>query len=173
MTRPPPLSAAIEEQVSRFDTKALTRAAEELSRDYRTGAQARKTPLLSDLHRAAYLVTRLPATYAAVQAVLEETKLRLSQMSIRSLLDLGAGPGTAAWAALEVFPQIEQITLLERDPELIATGKRLAAHSAHAALAGANWQQIDLNSVGDLPRHDLVVLSYSLDELAASEPVLR
>jgi ribosomal protein RSM22 (predicted rRNA methylase) len=172
MRLPDALSRAIEQEVSRFDSKALTRAAEELSREYR-GGHARKAPLQSDLHRAAYLVTRVPATHAAVHTVLEETMRRLPQTSIRSLLDLGTGPGTAAWAAVEIFPEIEQITLVERDAEFLSLGKDLAAQSPHAAVVNATWRQGDLNSVAELPRHDLVVASYSLGELSQSESLLR
>lgn len=173
MTLPPSLATAIEHEVSRFDSKALSRAAEELSRRYRGQKQARETPLQSDLHRAAYLVTRVPATYAAVFTVLRETQLRLSQANIKSLLDLGAGPGTAAWATVETFPQIEQITLVERDAEFLSLGKGLAAQSPHAALANATWRLGDLNSIAELPGHDLVLLSYSLGELAGGEALLR
>ncbi|MCI0351622.1 MAG: small ribosomal subunit Rsm22 family protein [Acidobacteriales bacterium] len=173
MHLPRALSAAIEEQVSRFDGKALARAAEALSLAYRRESQRTKGFLGSDLHRAAYLVTRMPATYAAVRAVLEEARLRLPQANITSLLDLGAGPGTAAWAAAEVFPSIAHITLLERNAELIRLGKSLAAHSPHSALAKAQWEQADLNSAVHLRPYDLVVLSYSLGELGAGEPLVR
>jgi ribosomal protein RSM22 (predicted rRNA methylase) len=173
MPLPRALSAAIEEEVRRFDRRALIRAAEDLSQAYRSGSQPAKSLLRSDVHRAAYLVTRVPATYAAVRAVLEETKLRLHETNIRSLLDLGAGPGTAAWAAADVFPQIERFTLLERDSDFIRTGSALAKHSPQAALVNACWQQADLNSVAEFPQHDLVVLSYSLGEVGASESLLR
>jgi ribosomal protein RSM22 (predicted rRNA methylase) len=108
-----------------------------------------------------------------VRAVLEESKLRLPQANVSSLLDLGAGPGTGPWAAVELFPQIEKITLIERDAEFIRLGRMLAAHSPNAALAAARWQQADLIDVAELPDHDLVLLSYSLGELRASQLLLR
>lgn len=166
MRLPPALAAAIEEQASRYPHAALARAAEELSVAYRGGVP--RTPkLTSDLHRAAYLITRAPGTFAACRSVFAEVQTRV-QAPIRSLLDLGAGPGTATWAAVEALPQIQRITLIERDSEFIRLGKELAAHSEHAALQSAEWLQADLRAMPEFPAHDLVVLSYSLGELGAS-----
>ena len=172
MRLPAELSQKIQEHVQEHHPGSLARAAEELSERYRSDA-GRRNALTSDLERAAYLVTRLPATYAAVRAVLEETQKRTPGTEIRSLLDLGSGPGTAAWAAAEIFPRLEQVTLLERDPEFIRVGGQLAAASPHSAIRGARWIQADLAGVGDLPAHDLVVLLYALGELSAQEKLLK
>jgi len=51
---------------------------------------------------AAYMAARMPACYAAVYKVLEEVSMRLPTFSPESMLDFGAGPGTAIWAAHEV-----------------------------------------------------------------------
>src|SRR3954463_12879295 len=125
MKLPPALAAAIENEVSKYDAEALARAAQELSQRYRRDAGRFKERLKSPVERAAYVVTRLPATYAAVRVVFEEVKLRIGG-EIRSLLDLGAGPGVAAWAAAEIFSSIEQITLMERDAEFLSLGKAFA-----------------------------------------------
>ena len=51
----------------------------------------------------------------------------------RSLLDVGAGPGVAAWAAVAAWPSLEQLTLVEAEPEMIAAGREL--------LPDATWVQ--------------------------------
>ena len=51
---------------------------------------------------AAYMAARMPACYAAVYKVLEELSMRLPAFAPESMLDFGAGPGTAIWAAHEV-----------------------------------------------------------------------
>ena len=56
-----------------------------------TGAQA-----------AAYVASRMPGCYAAVLTVLQELRMRLPAFQPASLLDFGAGPGTAIWAAQQV-----------------------------------------------------------------------
>jgi ribosomal protein RSM22 (predicted rRNA methylase) len=83
---------------------------------------------------------------------------------IRSLLDLGAGPGTAMWAAAEVFPALERITLVERDAAFAETGQRIAQHSSHPAVRSATWARQDLASDLHLDPHDVVVLSYAAGE---------
>ncbi len=51
---------------------------------------------------AAYMAARMPACYAAVFTVLQELRVRLPAFQPVSLLDFGAGPGTAIWAAQQV-----------------------------------------------------------------------
>ena len=104
-----------------------------------------------------------------------EIKLRVPQVEITSLLDLGAGPGTALFAAAEQFPHLQQATLIESDASWIALGKRLAEQSDFASIQQAQWLQQDLRSGLACEKHDLVVISYTLGELpqAAAEAVLN
>ncbi len=89
----------------------------------------------------------------------------MPEFAPKSLLDLGAGPGTAAWAAMEQFPSLERITLVERDAELMRLGKALAAGNGFEE---AHWIAADLRSYAPEP-HDVVVLSYALGELSAAD----
>ena len=43
-----------------------------------------------------------------------------------SWLDLGAGPGTASWAAAKLFPSLEKIVLWEKSEEMVKLGRSLA-----------------------------------------------
>lgn len=158
MQLPHALADGIESLIEGCDLKAMRRAAEELSKRYRTDRSQIALNTAED--RFAYLLVRLPATYAATSAVLKEVRERVGE--VRSVLDLGAGPGTAAWAAAELFPQLEQVTLVERDPEMVSVGKRLAAE--HAVLGRAEWITSDLRSA-KFRAHDLVVAAYALGEL--------
>jgi ribosomal protein RSM22 (predicted rRNA methylase) len=85
---------------------------------------------------------------------------------ISSLLDLGAGPGTAGWAAIEVFDELQQITLVEQDKGWIQLGKALARSSKNGVLEHADWVHANLRAVASFPAHDLVVSSYALGEIA-------
>lgn len=144
--------------------KEIARAAAELSDAYRGGEFA-TAPLKSQAHRLAYLQVRMPATYAACSHVFEKTREQMPDFAPTSLLDLGAGPGTAAWAAIEHFPSLTKFTLVERDAELLRLGQSLAANSQ---LSNARWQQADLRSFTPEP-HDVTVLSYVLGELNPSD----
>jgi ribosomal protein RSM22 (predicted rRNA methylase) len=161
------LQQAIEEEMSCFGLKDLAGAREELTGRYREReAKSKSHFMTTDQHRLSYIATRMPATYAAIFYVLQEIKRRMPHLQVKSLLDLGAGPGTGMWAACDVFPELEQVTLIEKDTALASLGKRLASSRTHAAFQKANWQSEDLEQIKSLPVHDLVLLSYSIGELA-------
>jgi ribosomal protein RSM22 (predicted rRNA methylase) len=103
-----------------------------------------------------------------------EITLPAPQAEIKSLLDIGAGPGTALFAAAEEFP-LQRATLIEVDTEWLALGKRLAAQSPLPAVQSAQWTRQDLRSGFSCSPHDLVVVSYTLGELppSAADSVLR
>ena len=155
---PDALADSIESLLEGRDLRAIRKASAELTQSYRSNQPS--AALNSPEHRLAYLLVRLPATYAAISAVLKEVRERVGD--VRSVLDLGAGPGTAAWAAAEVFPGLEHVTMIERDAEMVALGRKLAA--AHPVLGRAEWIVSDLRSV-KFEAHDLVIAAYSLSEL--------
>jgi len=131
---------------------ALKRAAAALSEAYREGKPTRVT---SDDQVNAYLVTRMPATYAAAHAALEQ----LPDLPINSVLDIGAGSGAATLAALKRFPGAREFSLIERDPSL--------ADAAREFLPDATVLCSDATSMRDFPEHDLVIAAYSLGEMQA------
>ena len=131
---------------------ALKRAAAALSEAYREGKPTRVT---SDDQVNAYLVTRMPATYAAAHAALEQ----LPDLPITSVLDIGAGSGAATLAALKRFPGAREFSLIERDPSL--------ADAAREFLPDATVLCSDATSMRDFPEHDLVIAAYSLGEMQA------
>jgi ribosomal protein RSM22 (predicted rRNA methylase) len=116
----------------------------------------------STAQRYAYLATRMPATYAAIAAVFTAMLERLPSESIKTILDVGAGPGTATWAACNLFPSIERMTLIERDPHLITIGRTLAVQSP---LEQAQWITSSMEQSQQIEPHDLIIFSYSLSEL--------
>ena len=170
MQLPRDLSDAIARRIERITPSELTRAAADLTSTYR--AHTRTTPpRLDSLHRAAYLVTRLPATYAVVTRVLQEINLRVPDIRIETMLDLGAGPGTAMWAAAEIFPDLRRVTLVERDEDWIIVGKALTTASRIDAIRAVNWEQGSISGQSPSGRFDLVTMSYVLNELAAADKI--
>ncbi len=83
----------------------------------------------------------------------------------RTVLDVGAGPGTAVWASAAVWPGLAAATLLERQEGMISLGKRLAKRSLLPVVQQANWVDADLMALWDSNPHDLVVMAYVLGEL--------
>jgi ribosomal protein RSM22 (predicted rRNA methylase) len=150
----------IEERAGAVGFPALKRAAADMSDAYREGRAAAVSRLPAADRVAAYLVTRMPATYAAAFHVLHEVRARLGERSVVSILDLGAGTGAAALAARQLFPEA-RITMIERDPAL--------ADAARLWLPGVSARNDDIERISSLPPHDLVVSAYAAGELA-SEP---
>ncbi|MGH9830622.1 MAG: small ribosomal subunit Rsm22 family protein, partial [Blastocatellia bacterium] len=163
MRLPEELNRAIEKEISRPGSLPLRKAASDISDRYR-GSEGGPIALSSG-GRIAYLATRLPSIYAAVSSVLMELRKRLPGTSPRSLLDLGAGPGTAVWAAVECFEDLEKITLIERDIEFSRAGKRIAAHSPVESVSSAEWVTANLTANWTVAPQELVVMSYALGEL--------
>ena len=175
MQLPPQLHHAIEQTMAHHSNPSLTKAATELSQSYRDPQTQNGVFMATEVHRLAYLATRLPATYAANCAVFKETQRLLSDQKITSLLDIGAGPGTASWAGTQTLQTVQTLTLIERDADLIKVGKSLANTAENPQLKNANWLQKDLSLVTSFPTHDLVVCSYALNELnqAVAHQVLQ
>lgn len=166
MQLPPSLQQAIDQEVESKGLQALTEARENLTDRYRGPKQ--KGPLITDdSERLSYLLTRMPATYAANFKVWQAIKEVAPDLAIKSLLDLGAGPGTAMWAATELFPSIENITLIEQDRSLAAFGQNLIQKSQTDLqnIRQAKWLLGDLEALDNFPAHDAVILSYSIGEL--------
>jgi ribosomal protein RSM22 (predicted rRNA methylase) len=168
------LQDAIRRETDKVDRRKLAQATAQLTEHYKA-ADFSTPAVATEAHRAAYLAVRLPATYAAISRVFAEIKLRAPQCEIASLLDLGAGPGTALFAAAEQFPQLQQATLIESDAAWIAVGKRLAEQSESTVIQQAQWLKQDLRSGLACEKHDLVVISYTLGELpqGAAKAVLN
>jgi ribosomal protein RSM22 (predicted rRNA methylase) len=147
---PDALRERLRDAASELSTAQLAASAARMSDAYR-----RRQPFLfkTEADCVAYALTRLPATFGAVASALHQIIDRPTR-----LLDLGSGPGTAAFAAQARFGTLEQLTLVERDSGLAALGRRLG-------LGTARWIVDDLSKM-DLPTgHDLVILSYSLGEM--------
>jgi ribosomal protein RSM22 (predicted rRNA methylase) len=140
------------------------------------GSLAKSTSLMSGAYRGgatsqalsgdfrAYLAARLPATYAAVKACLDELKLRCPGFSPTSFCDAGAGPGTASWAAVEAWPQLERVTLRDSDAAFLKLAGTLAAESGSVALRQAQQSHARISDPFE-NSHDLVVASYVFAEL--------
>ena len=158
---PPPLRAAIDELVRGAERPRLEAAAARLTAAYREGGAARPARTRDDV--LAYAAQRAPATYAAAVAVLSRLAEQRPEWRPRSLLDVGAGPGTASWAARAVWPDVERIVLVEAEPEMVALGRELHLEALDGRLP--EWIGGELGPIG--ATFDLVLAAYVLNELPA------
>lgn len=165
MELPVELRLAVEERVSGVAVKALSGSAERISERYRTESGRGRRLVQSAQEALAYAAARMPATYGAAGTVLAElSDLMPEGERIASMLDVGAGTGTASWAASGLFA-MDRITCLEREGMMRTLGCELSRASDDPALHDSEWAAFDVTA-DPLERHaDLVVASYMLNEL--------
>lgn len=164
MELPFALRQAVDRALEGVGLSELTRAADALSRRYRAEVRDGRFHLSDDMAARAYLATRLPATYAAIRAAFAAVAAAQADFAPATLLDVGAGPGSALWAAADCWPGLADAVLIEGSPAIRAWGERL---SAQATPTRIEWQAGDV--AADLPNlapRDLVTLAYVLGELA-------
>lgn len=171
MELPAPLRQGVDSLLEKVPLTALRQAASTLSERYRAELRDGRLHMAEDMAVKAYLATRLPATYAAVRASLDALTDARPGFQPKSLLDIGAGPGTMLWAATDVWPELERAVLVEASAAVRKVGLSLATG---AITARTDWvagdATIDLDGIEPA---DLVSAAYVLDEIApASLPKL-
>jgi len=146
--------AALLEGVSRKELEARAR---KISATYRAGGTS---AMIADrMDALAYLVARFPATHAAAHAALRRVAEAAPQFSPSSIIDMGAGPGTVASAACQIFPSLHSVTLIE-------------PNKIFRELARELWPDAQITSGTMERRHasaDLVTAGYVLSELDLSQ----
>lgn len=157
---PPELKAAIDRYLDESVAGSLVEKTSRMSERYRQGRGSD-----SALDFGAYLVARLPATYAAVTLCLAELARRCPQFLPRTLLDAGSGPGTVAWAATAAYPGISAVTFLDNNLPFLKLASSLAAQGGHLALQGAKALNADVSNPPVEISADLVVAAYALAEM--------
>lgn len=160
MRLPEPISSAIE----KFEEKAKpsNESQKFLEHNYRKKNPSSAPLFDSPLGLSTYLRTRAAPIYAAAFFVLNVLKKRCPELKCQSFVDLGSGPGTAAWAAFNAFPEIEEALLLEKNPQAIEAARFIAQEIPE--LQKAKWLLTSLEET-ELPLADLAIASYVLGEL--------
>jgi ribosomal protein RSM22 (predicted rRNA methylase) len=156
---PGELDAAIATWMESHGRGSLATAAQGLSAAYRKGETS------SHVSLAAYIATRVPATFAANETVHAAVAAALPAFTPATLLDIGAGPGVASWAAVAAWPSLEKVWQCEQDKNFATLAAALNAASGINILRSTD---IIMKSEATLPDDvsaDLVVASYMLAEL--------
>jgi len=156
--------AAIEAELGEGARPDLKEPAAVLSRRYRSESLSASRGGFGTGEGHAYLATRLPATFAVTRRVLAELAELRPAFRPESLIDLGAGPATASWAAVDVFGPVRRALLVERDASMSSLGARLAESGLNELVADLKWLRGDAGDL-ELPESDLVIASYLFGEL--------
>lgn len=139
--------------------EAAERAAA-ISKTYRDGGGS--TAIRSEADALAYALARMPATFAADVASLNALLDIRPQFAPTSLLDVGAGPGTATWAAAEAFPSLQSFVLIDANDALRKLALDLAQQGGRQ-IAYVRGEARALLTKAEAA--DLVIASYVIGEM--------
>jgi ribosomal protein RSM22 (predicted rRNA methylase) len=163
---PADVTTALDRLTEGVSRQALAQRAAAISQGYRSGSTS--APIATAADALAYALTRMPATYAAATACLDALRAACDDFAPRTLLDLGAGPGTASFAAADAFPSLEAFLLADSNESLRALATELMRR--HPRLSCADYRggsaRAALNGTDGA---DLVIASYMIGELTAAE----
>lgn len=162
MQLPDPLRQRIEDLADSLSTVELARHYDALSARYRRETAASSFQIAGPGEAIAYAAARLPATYGAVAEVCARLALACPDFAPRTLLDIGAGPGTATLAALQEWSTLETLTLLEPNLHLQDVSRRLI--QGNTAYISGTLAQASLKDP-----HDVVLSSYVLNEISSGD----
>jgi ribosomal protein RSM22 (predicted rRNA methylase) len=163
---PAELKAALDTRLHGLSRNDAAGRAALISQTYRDGGNS--SAIRTGIDALAYALARMPATYAAVTASLNALGEIRPEFAPASLLDVGAGPGTASWAAAEAFSSLTDFTLLDANSALRALALDLGRDSTR--LSGMTYQRGEARAaLGDAEPADLVLASYVIAELGDAE----
>jgi ribosomal protein RSM22 (predicted rRNA methylase) len=163
MALPTALRERMETLLQGVSTEELATQYKTMSDRYRRMAGTTGFQIANRLEALAYMAARMPATYGAVAHVLYQMQKALPNFTPATILDIGAGPGTATQVCFEAWSDIQHATLIEPNPHLREISTDLLAESACT---------FNAHSLATAPLdtpHDLVLLSYVLNELPEAE----
>src|SRR5512141_3026065 len=163
---PSELKAALDARLQGFSRSDAAGRSASISRTYRGGGGS--AAIRSETDALAYALARMPATYAAVTASLNALHEITPDFVPKTLLDLGAGPGTASWAAAEAFASLQGFALIDANRALRALALDLAAGSAR--LDDIDYRHgEDRALLAEAAPADLVIASYMIGEIGEAE----
>jgi ribosomal protein RSM22 (predicted rRNA methylase) len=163
---PAELKAAIEAKLHGLSRSDAAERSAKISQTYRSGGSS--AIIRSGADALAYALARMPATYAAVAASLNALCEVRPDFSPKKLLDAGAGPGTATWAAAETFPSLADFTSIDANTALRTLALDLFDKSAR--LSTIRYTQGEARAaLANTEPADLVVASYLLGEMKDTE----
>lgn len=169
------LQNAIQSYLEKIPQQKIQKGFEELSKKYRDFSEninsVSQFKLESKEQVAAYITTRMPATYTAICAVLQKLSLIKPDLEIDSILDCGAGPGTSIWAFKNSSFSCHKFYLCENNALLMRGGQELLEYSSHQSKI--IWLEQDFVSLPkeNIPNNqcDIVLASYSIGELSEED----
>lgn len=163
---PAELKAALDGKLRGFSRSDAAGRAASISKTYRGGGNS--GTIRTEADALAYALARMPATYAAITASLNALVEIRPDFAPVSLLDIGAGPGTATWAAAEALSSLRDFTLFDANEALRALALDLARDSTRLRAISYDRGEARATLV-KADAADLVMASYMIGEIGDAE----
>ncbi|MGL4242235.1 MAG: small ribosomal subunit Rsm22 family protein [Beijerinckiaceae bacterium] len=165
---PSDVRAALDALLKGRSRRDLAERSQGISENYRDRLNSSKA-VRAEADALSYAIARMPATYAAMAHALGEMLRAAPDLSPRTLIDIGCGPGTAAIAAVSAFPQIESAQLCDRNKPFLDLARKLTM--AMAERRAVTFKTLDIDARDLLPPADLVTAGYVLSEVFEGDVV--
>ena len=164
MDIPEGLKDSINRLLSENKASTIIENAQTISNRYRKNDGKGKRLLTNESEAVSYVISRMPATYAAVYSVFKQILANYNK-KMTSLLDVGAGTGAGTWAVNEI-ENMSQITCLEIEKSMSNIGKKLMKNTA---LDNVQWKSYNILQDEIAEKADIVLTSYMINELSEQE----
>jgi len=167
---PDAFSDVLEAEISELGHRAVRQSIDDLAtfyRDSKAMGQAKGPPADARTACAANMASRAPATFAILSDLLTTNAAEAGFSTARTMLDLGAGPGTATWSAMSCLPNLVSFTQLEPNPHFSRLAYAVASRLRKTECVTFRHQH--LKQLDEEERHDLVIASYVLNEIPGSD----
>jgi ribosomal protein RSM22 (predicted rRNA methylase) len=163
---PAELKAALDTKLHGLSRNDAAERSARISETYRDGGNS--LAIRTEADALAYALARMPATYAAVAASLNALCEVRPDFAPESLLDVGAGPGTATWAAAQAFLSLAGFTLIDANIALRTLALDLFDRSSR--LSNIRYCHGDARvALTNAEAADLVIASYLIGEVGEPE----
>jgi ribosomal protein RSM22 (predicted rRNA methylase) len=163
---PAELKSALDAKLHGLSRSDAAERSARISQTYRGGGGS--AAIRTGADALAYALARMPATYAAVTASLNALCEIRPDFSPKTLLDIGAGPGTATWAAAETFPSLADFTSIDANAALRTLALDLFGKSSR--LSNIRYTPGDARAtLANAEAADLVIASYLIGETNDAE----
>jgi ribosomal protein RSM22 (predicted rRNA methylase) len=163
---PAELQAALSAKLVGVSRNEVATRAAKISKTYRDGGGS--GTIATETDALAYAAARMPATYAAVGASLNALSELRPEFAPRAVLDVGAGPGTASFAAAGAFASLKSFVMLDANDALRTLALDLAKDSPR--FSELAYRRGDAKTLlGACEPADLVIASYVVGELGDAD----
>jgi ribosomal protein RSM22 (predicted rRNA methylase) len=163
---PVELKAALEAKLHGLSRSDAGERSARISQTYRSGGSS--AAIRTGADALAYALARMPATYAAVAASLNALCEVRPDFAPKNLLDIGAGPGTATWAAVETFPSLADFMSIDANTALRTLALDLFGKSPR--LSNVRYTPGDARAaLANAEAADLVIANYLIGEMDDAE----